>query len=63
MSGSKNQKILKEIKEKIAWHKREIQKLYDEADKVWVKPDCNKCIHRDSPCVPEPFDCSGFVEE
>ena len=56
-------KTIMDIKKEIDAHKAEIWKLKRQADKLWVKPDCNKCACRDSMCIPEPFDCTGFKED
>ena len=56
-------KRLDEIKKEIKTHEEAIQELYKEADTIWVKPDCPKCIHKNSPCIPTFGDCTGFVEE
>lgn len=41
---------------------KELKLIEDGINKLWVKPNCQKCIHKNSPCVPGPFDCTLFME-
>ena len=56
-------KTISDIKKEIKMHEDAIQKLYEEADKIWAKPDCSKCAYCDSPCIPTFSDCTGFTEK
>lgn len=40
-----------------------IKCLKKKIEKLWIEPDCTKCLRNDSPCVPSPWECSGFVEK
>ena len=47
----------------IDYHNYHIRRLKKKIEKLWKRPDCSKCMRSDSPCVPNPWDCSGFVEK
>lgn len=53
------EECLKEIK----IHENQIKVLRDKAEKLWTKPDCSKCTQKNSPCVPNIWDCTGFIED
>ena len=47
----------------IDYYNYRIRCLKKKIEKLWIEPDCTKCLRNDSPCVPSPWECPGFVEK
>ena len=47
----------------IDYHNYRIRCLKKKIKKLWIEPDCTRCMRNDSLCVPSPWECSGFVEK
>jgi len=54
---------IKRIKKLIFKYESKIQKLYNRIDNIWIKPECEKCIHKNDICCPNLFDCIGYKEQ
>ena len=60
--GDESVSSIEECKQNIKKYERQIEALKEKMRALWIQPNCAKCIHSDSPCAPNPFDCSGFIE-
>ena len=54
---------IKIYRKPIDYHNYRIRCIEKKLEKLWIKPNCKKCMRYDSPCFPNPWECSGFVEK